>query len=107
MTTAAIIVAGGSGLRAGGELPKQYQHLGGRAIIAHTLAAFCAHPEIDLVQPVIGSGHEALFAEPVKVQELVRDRLEAAARYGIDTSNRRALLKRAKLPRFAKALDQL
>ena len=51
--------------------------------------------------------HEALFAEPDKVQELVRDRLEAAARYGIDTSNRRALLKRAKLPRFAKALDQL
>lgn len=63
MTTAAIIVAGGSGLRAGGELPKQYQHVGGRAIIAHTLAAFCAHPEIDLVQPVIGSGHEALFSE--------------------------------------------
>ena len=51
--------------------------------------------------------YEALFAEPDKVQELVRDRLEAAARYGIDTSNRRALLKRAKLPRFAKALDQL
>ena len=63
MKTAAIIVAGGSGLRAGGELPKQYQHVGGRPVIAHTLAAFCDHPEIELVQPVIGSDHEALFLE--------------------------------------------
>ncbi|MCP5084645.1 MAG: bifunctional 2-C-methyl-D-erythritol 4-phosphate cytidylyltransferase/2-C-methyl-D-erythritol 2,4-cyclodiphosphate synthase [Alphaproteobacteria bacterium] len=63
MKTAAIIVAGGSGLRAGGELPKQYQLVGDRPVIAHTLIAFCAHPEIELVQPVIGSGHEELFAQ--------------------------------------------
>lgn len=62
MKTAAIIVAGGSGLRAGGELPKQYQTIGDRPVIAHTLAAFIAHPEIDLVQPVIGKDHEDLFA---------------------------------------------
>ena len=62
MTTAAIIVAGGSGLRAGGALPKQYQRVGARPVIAHTLAAFCEHPQVDLVQPVIGEGHEALFA---------------------------------------------
>ncbi len=62
MKTAAIIVAGGSGLRAGGELPKQYQTIGDRPVIAHTLAAFCDHREIDLVQPVIGQGHEQLFA---------------------------------------------
>ena len=63
MTTAAIIVAGGSGLRAGGERPKQYQRVGERAVMAHTLAAFAAHPQVDMVQPVIGAGHEALFAE--------------------------------------------
>ncbi len=63
MTTAAIIVAGGSGLRAGGERPKQYQRVGERAVMAHTLAAFAGHPQVDVVQPVIGTGHEALFAE--------------------------------------------
>ncbi|MEM8689722.1 MAG: 2-C-methyl-D-erythritol 4-phosphate cytidylyltransferase, partial [Pseudomonadota bacterium] len=63
MTTAAIIVAGGSGLRAGGERPKQYQQVGGRAVMAYTLAAFADHPQVDLVQPVIGDGHAALFAE--------------------------------------------
>lgn len=63
MKTAAIIVAGGSGLRAGGELPKQYQVVGDRPVITHTLAAFCGHPKIDLVQPVIGEDHDALFAQ--------------------------------------------
>ncbi|NNF80439.1 MAG: bifunctional 2-C-methyl-D-erythritol 4-phosphate cytidylyltransferase/2-C-methyl-D-erythritol 2,4-cyclodiphosphate synthase [Rhizobiales bacterium] len=63
MKTAAIIVAGGSGLRAGGELPKQYQLVGDRPVIAHTLSAFCGHRDIDLVQPVIGPGHEELFAD--------------------------------------------
>lgn len=63
MKTAAIIVAGGSGLRAGGELPKQYQLVGDRPVIARTLSAFCGHRDIDLVQPVIGTGHEELFAD--------------------------------------------
>lgn len=40
MTTAAIIVAAGRGLRAGGDLPKQWQMLAGQPVLAHTLAAF-------------------------------------------------------------------
>ncbi|MEM7425071.1 MAG: bifunctional 2-C-methyl-D-erythritol 4-phosphate cytidylyltransferase/2-C-methyl-D-erythritol 2,4-cyclodiphosphate synthase [Pseudomonadota bacterium] len=63
MKVAAVIVAGGSGLRAGGETPKQYQDVRGQAVIAHTLDAFLNHSEVDLVQPVIGSGHEDLFLE--------------------------------------------
>lgn len=62
MTTAAIIVAGGNGLRAGGETPKQYQLIGGKPIIWWTLKAFLDHPAIDRVQVVVGAGHEALFA---------------------------------------------
>lgn len=61
MTVAAVIVAGGSGLRAGGEIPKQYQLIGGRPVIWWTLKAFAEHPGINLVQPVIGEGHERLF----------------------------------------------
>lgn len=40
MTTAAIIVAAGRGTRAGGDLPKQWQILAGRPVLAHTIAAF-------------------------------------------------------------------
>ena len=50
---------------------------------------------------------EALHADPVRVRALVDRVLARAASFGIDTTNRRKLLKRAKLPRFAKALDQL
>ena len=51
---AALIVAAGRGRRFGGGVPKQYQALGGRALLAHAAAAFLAHPRIDLVQVVIG-----------------------------------------------------
>jgi 2-C-methyl-D-erythritol 4-phosphate cytidylyltransferase/2-C-methyl-D-erythritol 2,4-cyclodiphosphate synthase len=40
MSFAAIIVAGGRGERAGSELPKQYAVLGGRPVIAWSVAAF-------------------------------------------------------------------
>jgi 2-C-methyl-D-erythritol 4-phosphate cytidylyltransferase / 2-C-methyl-D-erythritol 2,4-cyclodiphosphate synthase len=62
MSVVAVIVAGGSGLRAGGALPKQYQLVGGKPVIRWTLEAFLAHPLIQKVQVVIGQGHEALFA---------------------------------------------
>ncbi len=65
MTVAAVIVAGGSGLRAGGEKPKQYQIIGGKPVIWWTLKAFLDHPQVDVVQPVIGQGHEQMFAESV------------------------------------------
>ncbi|NKX46436.1 bifunctional 2-C-methyl-D-erythritol 4-phosphate cytidylyltransferase/2-C-methyl-D-erythritol 2,4-cyclodiphosphate synthase [Roseicyclus persicicus] len=43
---AALIVAGGRGLRAGGGMPKQYRDLAGQPVIARTIAAFDAHPAI-------------------------------------------------------------
>ncbi|MEZ5841033.1 MAG: bifunctional 2-C-methyl-D-erythritol 4-phosphate cytidylyltransferase/2-C-methyl-D-erythritol 2,4-cyclodiphosphate synthase [Hyphomicrobiales bacterium] len=44
-----LLVAAGRGTRAAGfagELPKQYRRIGGRAIIARTLAQFLSHPAI-------------------------------------------------------------
>ena len=58
---AAIVVAGGRGIRAGGELPKQYRMIGGVPILRRSLLAFTSHPEIDLVQPVIHPSDEQLF----------------------------------------------
>ena len=40
MQTAVIIVAAGRGSRMGGEVPKQWQMLAGKPVIAHALAAF-------------------------------------------------------------------
>jgi 2-C-methyl-D-erythritol 4-phosphate cytidylyltransferase/2-C-methyl-D-erythritol 2,4-cyclodiphosphate synthase len=61
MTVAAVVVAGGAGLRASGAVPKQYQLIGGRPVLWWTLKAFCDHPRISCVQPVIGAGHDAMF----------------------------------------------
>jgi 2-C-methyl-D-erythritol 4-phosphate cytidylyltransferase/2-C-methyl-D-erythritol 2,4-cyclodiphosphate synthase len=51
MTVAAIIVAAGRGTRAGGDLPKQWQLLDGRPVLAVTLAALA--PLVDRVVVVI------------------------------------------------------
>lgn len=46
MTTAAILTAAGRGTRAGGGIPKQWQILAGRPVLAHTLAAFAGRADI-------------------------------------------------------------
>lgn len=60
--TAAIIVAAGRGSRMGGDLPKQYQRLGARTVLGHTLAAFAAHPRIGTVQAVIHADDAQRYA---------------------------------------------
>jgi 2-C-methyl-D-erythritol 4-phosphate cytidylyltransferase/2-C-methyl-D-erythritol 2,4-cyclodiphosphate synthase len=60
--TAAIIVAAGRGLRAGGREPKQFRPIGGQSPLRMALAAFCAHAEVDLVQPVIHPDDRGLYA---------------------------------------------
>ena len=60
--TVALIVAAGQGNRMGGP-PKQFLPLGGKPVIAHSHAAFSAHPGIDAVLTVIGTDQEpALIA---------------------------------------------
>lgn len=70
MSVAVVIVAGGSGLRAGGEIPKQYQLIGGKPVIRWTLEAFLSHPLVSLVQSVIGEGHGELFASATRGLDL-------------------------------------
>jgi 2-C-methyl-D-erythritol 4-phosphate cytidylyltransferase len=50
---AAVVVAGGRGLRAGGDLPKQYRVLGNVPVLRQSLTIFATHAEVDWVQPVI------------------------------------------------------
>ena len=69
--TVAVIVAAGKGLRMGGDTPKQYLELAGRALIMHTLAAFEKSRSVDDVVIVCPAGDE----------EYVRDR---AAEEGLE-----------------------
>lgn len=49
MTVAALIVAAGQGVRMGSDRRKQYLHLAGRPILAHTIEAFCAVSQVDFI----------------------------------------------------------
>jgi 2-C-methyl-D-erythritol 4-phosphate cytidylyltransferase len=53
----AIILAGGTGSRFGGDLPKQFEKIGERTIIEHSVAAFDDHPQIDEIVIVIHPDH--------------------------------------------------
>ena len=68
--TVALIVAAGSGVRAGGAIPKQFAPLAGKPMIAHAYAALAAHPDIDEVVVVAAAGAEPLVTEalgPVRI----------------------------------------
>jgi 2-C-methyl-D-erythritol 4-phosphate cytidylyltransferase/2-C-methyl-D-erythritol 2,4-cyclodiphosphate synthase len=60
--TIGLLVAAGSGSRAGADIPKQYRRLGGKAVLAHAVEHLAA-AGLDDVRVVIGAGHEALYAE--------------------------------------------
>ena len=62
----ALVVAAGSGSRAGGgeALPKQYRRLAGKAVLAHAVTRL-RHPRVDRIRVVIGAGHEELYRSAV------------------------------------------
>ena|SRR5690625_2540149 len=55
----AAVLAGGVGARMGGGRPKQLLPLAGRPVLAHSLAAFCAAPEVDDVVLLMAADHLA------------------------------------------------
>lgn len=63
--TAVIVVAAGSGSRAGGDVPKQYRAVAGRSVLQRTIDTCLACAEVDLCLCVIGGGHEDLYARRV------------------------------------------
>jgi 2-C-methyl-D-erythritol 4-phosphate cytidylyltransferase len=65
MTAAAtaVVLAGGVGRRLGGPAPKQLIEVAGRPILAYSIEAFDATPDIDEVIVVMAPGHEDAAAE--------------------------------------------
>ena len=61
-TVAALIVAAGQGVRAGGDLPKQFRPVGGKPVILHAVEAMHAHPAVTSVTAVIGPDQADLLA---------------------------------------------
>jgi 2-C-methyl-D-erythritol 4-phosphate cytidylyltransferase / 2-C-methyl-D-erythritol 2,4-cyclodiphosphate synthase len=85
MTTAVIIVAAGKGSRIGGEVPKQWQTLAGRPVLAHTRAAFQGLRQVLVIRPEDRALAEALGPDVLLVEggatrdASVRAALEALA----------------------------
>jgi 2-C-methyl-D-erythritol 4-phosphate cytidylyltransferase/2-C-methyl-D-erythritol 2,4-cyclodiphosphate synthase len=65
----ALVVAAGSGSRAGGELPKQYRPLAGKALLAHAIDSL-RRAGVGETRVVIGAGQEALYREAVGERSL-------------------------------------
>lgn len=64
--TVAIIIAGGSGVRMGYEIPKQFIPVEGKPVVMHTLDNFEHHAEIDAIEIVCLEGWQE------EMQRLVR-----------------------------------
>src|SRR5712671_6920304 len=68
---AAVVVAAGRGLRAGGDVPKQYRQILGEPVIRPSLATLARHGEISTVQPVIHPDDAALFQPAIAGLDLL------------------------------------
>ena len=59
MKTFAIIVAGGKGLRMGGDVPKQFLPIGGKPVLMHTIEAFReALDDVQIVLVLLAEQHD-------------------------------------------------
>jgi len=65
MTTAAIIVAAGRGVRAAGPVPKQWRTIAGRMVAEHSVRAFAQHPAIERLVLVVHPDDIAADVLPV------------------------------------------
>ena len=91
MSTVALIVGAGRGVRAGAGAPKQYRPLRGRCALARAVDAFRRHPRIDHIAVAINPRDAALYAAALgpdapetvsgggERQDTVRRALEALA----------------------------
>jgi 2-C-methyl-D-erythritol 4-phosphate cytidylyltransferase / 2-C-methyl-D-erythritol 2,4-cyclodiphosphate synthase len=120
MTTAAIIVAAGRGARLGGELPKQWQMLAGRPVLARALEAFrrfgiaqvllVLHPDdMGRADTLLGDGVESISGGATRA-ESVRNALEALAGHNVTRvlihDGARPLVSQSVIARVLAALDR-
>ena len=66
MRTVAVVLAGGSGSRFGGSMPKQLRQLAGRSLVEHCVAAFDQAPAVDEVLVVTPADRTAATAAELR-----------------------------------------
>ena len=66
----ALVVAAGSGSRAGDGIPKQYRMIAGKSVLAHAVDSLLAHPGIAQVQVVIGQDHHEFYEDAMAGRSL-------------------------------------
>ncbi|MHA6767249.1 bifunctional 2-C-methyl-D-erythritol 4-phosphate cytidylyltransferase/2-C-methyl-D-erythritol 2,4-cyclodiphosphate synthase [Sphingobium ummariense] len=54
----ALLVAAGQGSRVGGDIPKQFRTIGGKAVLTHAFDALAAHSGVDEILIVVGAGYK-------------------------------------------------
>ena len=62
----ALVLAGGNGSRFGGQIPKQYELLGKRTVLRHTIEAFKRHPLIDDILVVLRPVDKPLYFKAIE-----------------------------------------
>lgn len=116
MSIAVVIVAAGRGTRAGGEVPKQWQDLGGQPVVARTIAAFVGQADrvVLVIHPDDRGRAEGLAVELVEGgatrDASVRAALEALDGQGVSRvlihDGARPFVGRAVIARVLAALDR-
>lgn len=117
MGTAAVIVAAGRGSRAGGDVPKQWQMLAGRPVLAHTIDAFrgkldrivlVIHPDDHARAAALAAGCDLVFGGATRDQS-VRNALDSLATSDVERvlihDGARPLVSAAVIGRVLAALD--
>lgn len=61
-----LIVAGGSGTRLGGDTPKQYQMIGNKSVLDHTISIFLSCKALKEIRLVCDPGHAKWFHDTVQ-----------------------------------------
>ena len=83
---AALILAGGTGVRLGGDRPKQYLSLAGEPILRRAARCFLTHPDVDAVRVVMREEDRADYDRAVSGLDLLapvaggKDRQESGLR---------------------------
>ena len=94
-SVAAVIVAAGRGLRAGGNLPKQYRELAGEPVIRSSLSLFAWHGQIGAVQAVIHPDDRGSYEAAAKGLRLLAPVSGGASRQASVRAGLEALAARA------------
>lgn len=78
--THVLIVAAGVGARAGLDLPKQFQPVGGKPMVRHSVESFSSHPGIDQIWIAVAPGQESQLDDALTTLPCYRPVIGGATR---------------------------